>query len=70
MNQNPGMFQAITDPHIAATIAQAQQRLVFMAPGVSEAVSAALVTKIAQGNCPQMVLILDGDEECCRLGYG
>jgi hypothetical protein len=69
MNQHPGMFQAITDPHIAATIAQAQQRLVFMAPGVSEAVSAALVTKIAQGNCPQVALILDGDEECCRLGY-
>lgn len=64
------MFQAITDPHIAATIAQAQQRLVFMAPGVSEAVSAALVAKITAGTCPQMVLILDGDEECCRLGYG
>lgn len=64
------MFQAITDPHIAATIAQAQQRLVFIAPGVSREVAAALVTKIQQGGCPQWVLILDGDEECCRLGYG
>ena len=64
------MFHSITDKHLVATIAQAQQRLVFIAPGVSPEVAAALIKNIQQGGCPQWVLILDGDEECCRLGYG
>ncbi|MEF8724367.1 MAG: hypothetical protein V5B30_17860 [Candidatus Accumulibacter delftensis] len=51
------------------SIAGATRRLVFVAPGVSAAVAKALETCLTARNIPQIVIILDADEESCRLGY-
>lgn len=63
------MFQQIPESRLVAEIRQARKRLVFAAPGVSKATSEALVEQLTQRPELQVVVILDGDEECCRLGY-
>jgi hypothetical protein len=63
------MFQQIPESRLVADIKQARKRLVFAAPGVSKATSEALVEQLTQRPGLQVVVILDGDEECCRLGY-
>lgn len=63
------MFQQIPESRLVADIKQARKRLVFAAPGVSKATSEALVEQLTQRPELQVVVILDGDEECCRLGY-
>jgi hypothetical protein len=63
------MFQPIQEARVVEEIKQARHRLVFVAPGVSNAVSQALVAQISQNQSLQVAVILDGDEECCRLGY-
>lgn len=63
------MFQQIPESRLVAEIKQARKRLVFAAPGVSKATSEALVEQLTQRPELQVVVILDGDEECCRLGY-
>ena len=63
------MFNQIPESRVVAEIQQARKRLVFAAPGVSKAIGAALIEQLTQRPELQVVVILDGDEECCRLGY-
>jgi hypothetical protein len=63
------MFQPIQDARVVEEINGAQHRLVFVAPGVSKAVSQALIGQMSQNQGLQVAVILDGDEECCRMGY-
>lgn len=64
-------FQSVTDDTLAELIGRAQQRLVFVAPGVRMKVAEALVAaaKRLHGK-GGVVCILDTDAEVCRLGYG
>jgi hypothetical protein len=63
------VFRSIRDDDVVRSIAGATRRLVFVAPGVSAAVAKALETCLTARNIPQIVIILDADEESCRLGY-
>lgn len=63
------VFQSIQDGDIVRGIRSASQRLVFVAPGVSPAVSAALVACLDEGKVDQIMIVLDADEDACRLGY-
>ena len=53
---------------LAEQISAAKARVILVAPGVSETVAAALVN--AQEHALSVTVILDADEEVCRIGYG
>ena len=63
------VFQSIQDEDVARHIRAATARVVYGAPGVSAPVADALVACIRSGLVPQIEIVLDGDEETCRLGY-
>lgn len=62
-------FQSITGEYLAARVRQARERICLVAPGVHDEVSQALIEKMSTGAISSLALVLDGDEECCRLGY-
>jgi len=64
------VFSSIQDGDLVRSIAKASSRLVYMAPGVSLAIADAIKTQIQRQHLKQIAIIIDGDEECCRLGYG
>ncbi len=49
-------------------IRTAKDRVIFVAPGLSQAVASELVN--AHQHCRSTTVILDPDEEVCRIGYG
>ncbi len=63
------VFRSIQDDDLVRGIAGATGRLVFVAPGVSAAVAKALESCLARHPVPQIMIVLDADEETCRLGY-
>lgn len=63
------VFQSIQDDDLVQRIHHASTRLVFMAPGVSGEVAKALGRCMQSGKVAQVVIVLDADEEACRLGY-
>jgi hypothetical protein len=63
------VFQSVQDEDLIRGIQSATTRVVFFAPGVSEPVSKALVACMQAGRVKQIMFVLDGDEEACRLGY-
>lgn len=63
------VFQSIQDNDLVQRIAHASTRMVFVAPGVSDAVAKALVRCMQSGQLTQVMIVLDADEETCRLGY-
>ena len=63
------VFQSVQDEDLVHSIESATSRVVFFAPGVSEVVSKALITCMQDGTVGQVMMVLDGDEEACRLGY-
>lgn len=63
------VFQSVQDEDLIRGIQSATTRVVFFAPGVSEVVSKALIACMQVGRVKQIMLVLDGDEEACRLGY-
>ncbi|HOY79576.1 MAG TPA: hypothetical protein PLN33_17295 [Hyphomonadaceae bacterium] len=63
------VFQSIQDADVIRCIADATKRVVYIAPGLSAAVGAALQSRMQRGGLDQMVIVLDGDEETCPLGY-
>lgn len=63
------IFRSVQDSDVASAIASAKNRLVFVAPGISVPIGTALQEQLTAKRCTQFVIILDGDEECCRLGY-
>jgi hypothetical protein len=63
------VFRSVQDEDLVRSIENASTRVVFVAPGVSEAVSDALVACMEDGRAGQVMIVLDADEESCRLGY-
>ena len=63
------VFQSVQDDDLVRSIRSAITLVVFFAPGVSELVSKALIACMQDGNVGQIMVVLDGDEEACRLGY-
>lgn len=63
------VFRSVQDEDLVRSIENASTRVVFVAPGVSEAVSKALVTCMEDRRTAQVMIVLDADEESCRLGY-
>ena len=63
------IFQSIQDKDVVRRIQEAKTRLVYVAPGVSAAIGEALESHLANPSGIQLIVVLDGDEECCRLGY-
>ena len=63
------VFQSVQDEDLVRSIANAATRVVFFAPGVSELVAKSLIACMQDGRVGQMMMVLDGDEEACRLGY-
>lgn len=63
------VFRSVQDHDLVRSIAGATNRLVFVAPGVSATVAKALEICLARHRGPQIMIVLDADEETCRLGY-
>lgn len=63
------VFSSIQDDDLVRSIAKATTRLVYMAPGVSKAITDAIKIQFQGQRLKQIAIVIDGDEECCRLGY-
>jgi len=63
------VFRSIQDDDLVRGIGSATRRVVFLAPGVSAVVAKALESCLARHPRPQIMIVLDADEETCRLGY-
>lgn len=63
------IFRSINDDDVAKSIRGASNRLVFVAPGVSAVVADALVACIEKSEIDPIMIVLDANEESCRLGY-
>jgi len=60
----------VTEERVAEVIGQASQRLVFVAPGVSQKLAEALIGAWNRLGVNRVSIVLDVDPEVCRLGYG
>ncbi len=63
------VFQSVQDDDLVRNIQDATNRVVLFAPGVSEIVSKSLIGCMRLGRVRQIMIVIDGDEEACRLGY-
>ena len=63
-------FTNVDDRVLCEVIAQARQRLVFVAPGIRPLVAQALASAMPLVPAAAIHLVLDVDAEVCRLGYG
>jgi len=63
------VFRSIQDDDVAVSIGKARKRLVYVAPGVSAVTAVELQTCIERRTAAQIMIVLDADEESCRLGY-
>ena len=63
-------FTVADDPSLVALIRQAQRRLGFLAPAVSQAVAQALIDSLEKLGPEAVTITLDVDAETYRLGYG
>ncbi len=63
------VFTSVQDDDLVRSIAKASTRLVYMAPGVSKAIADAIKCQLQTLRLKHIAIVIDGDEECCRLGY-
>jgi hypothetical protein len=63
-------FTVVNEDTLAAAIAQCRERLVYIAPGITERVVTAMATAMQRTRPPSLTVIIDADPEVCRLGYG
>ncbi|EMM6685210.1 hypothetical protein ACJJBP_24605 [Pseudomonas aeruginosa] len=63
-------FQEVNDASLIKLIGKAQQRVVFVAPGVHQAVAEALGKRLVEIDRLQLTVVIDPDEDVCRIGYG
>ncbi len=61
---------SVNDSFVVQFIGTARERVVFVAPGVSDAVAAALDGAWRRLGAKAVSVVLDVDPEVCRLGYG
>lgn len=62
-------FTVASDEVISTLIRQAHDRILFIAPGISEPIATALIARLADQRL-SITVILDSDPEVYRLGYG
>lgn len=66
----PTAIVTVDDPYLCQVIGSVKKRLVFMAPGISDAVASAICKKW-EDLCPEAInIIVDVDPEVCRMGFG
>lgn len=63
-------FREVNDSVLIEYITAAQERIVFIAPGVHQAVAEALGARLVELEALQVTVIIDPDEDACRIGYG
>jgi len=63
-------FCEIDSQVLIKTIASAKLRVVYAAPGISKAVAAALGACFQDERGLDVTVVLDPDEDVCRIGYG
>lgn len=63
-------FSSINEDTLAAAISRCQNRLVYIAPSVTLAITQAIEGLLLRSNEPNITLVIDTDPEVCRLGYG
>lgn len=63
------VFRSIRDEEVVRCIEEATSRVVYVAPGVSTPIASALVACLTSGKVSQIAIVLDADEDACRLGY-
>jgi hypothetical protein len=61
---------SLPDIDLESQISCAKQRVVVIAPGLSESVAKVLVAKWIELGKDGVQVILDPDPEVCRLGFG
>lgn len=62
-------FTVATDDSLSELIIHAQDRILYIAPGITEPVAIALVSRLADPRL-SITVILDSDPEVYRLGFG
>mgnify|MGYP001171003719 CR=1 FL=1 len=63
-------FCAVDDAALIQMILGARKRIVFIAPGVHEPVAKALGARFGEIEDLDVTVVLDPDEDVCRIGYG
>jgi hypothetical protein len=63
-------FTVVNENTLAAAISECKERLVYIAPGVTESIVDAIGFVMKRNRPPAITLIIDADPEVCRLGYG
>lgn len=63
-------FCAIDDNALIGLIRSAQKRIVFIAPGLHKRVAEALGKRFEEVDKLDVTVVIDPDEEVCRIGYG
>lgn len=64
------IFQEVNDAKLIEYIGKAKHSIVFVAPGVHASVAEALGKRFADIDQLQVKVVIDPDEEVCRIGYG
>ena len=63
-------FQEVNDASLIELISKAQRRVIFVAPGVHTAVAEELGKRFAEIDQLQVTVVIDPDEDVCRIGCG
>jgi hypothetical protein len=63
-------FCAVNDEALIELIRQAERRIVYVAPGLYLPVAKALGARFAELGKLEITLVLDADEDVCRIGFG
>lgn len=63
-------FTVVNEDTLAAAVEHCRERLVYIAPGITEKIVAAMAVAMQRAQPPALTVIIDADPEVCRLGYG
>ncbi len=63
-------FTVVNEDTLAAAVDQSRERLVYIAPGITAKIVAAMAVAMQGTQPPPLTVIIDTDPEVCRLGYG
>lgn len=63
-------FTVVNEDTLAAAVEHCRERLVYIAPGITEKIVAAMAVAMQRSHPPALTIIIDADPEVCRLGYG
>jgi hypothetical protein len=63
-------FCAVDDATLVRLIKQARKRIVFIAPGLQLTVAEVLGKRLNDVGGMDITVILDADEDVCRIGFG